>query len=914
MSRHPYGRYISRYDSLMTTPPGREQESVPQLLAVYGVFVVLVCLYTWPLVLDLGGHLRHYYDADNFVAVEGWIARRLVTAPRALFDTNVFYPYGSTLAYADPMLVSAVIFAPVYAISRNPILAYNVTILLLQALAGWAAYLAARRLTGSALAGWVAGIVFALSPFRTGHYNLAHVQLSFPTPLAFLAFARFLEQQRVRYLAAALFFLWCQMVTILYFGIPLSLMLAALAIGFVLLRPWAWRGRTLVALGIGGLAFVLAFLPIVWPYVSARSEMGFERSLADTQGEGWTADILWYLAAGPESRFYHMVNTGEQPGLFPGFTVYALVLLAFVLAPRAAGPDLPQSGIWLRRLVATGLGITLAAVTLFVATGGGTVRIGGVRLQMIGLTRGIVALFVLGAAWLALEGWAWARSGGERALSPREWAPLLALLALVFVLLTLGPAMRLGGHPVGIGLYAWVYRVFVPMRALRITAKIAFAAMFLLGLLAAFGLAALQTRLAGTRLARALVLVPFLLLVEYLPRPLRFDVIRWSEPPPVYRWLAAQPGDFPIFEWPSVHEFPDATYGMWTLLHGKRLVNGSSGFDPPFTDAIRDAASRLPDPEAVTLIRSVYPLRYVLAHLGRLATEERAQWEAFSRTPPAGLRFVGRFGDSLVFEPEPGPERSRRLERTFSTAVVSAHHEARVRIGLTRADPEVEPIVDVSFDGRAVTRLTPRPAPEDLRFPLRPPYPVVDRNVFRAELTYRLRPDVQADPRYRIGATGLQSPADIVVVSAGKEHGNEASIRVDGLEFSANRRGYNVVVVDQWSGRVLAHDLFDTFIARTESARLAEFIRRVPAGAIVVAASKNDGVGQLADDAVQTFRSMGGGADPRAAGLFVSHLLIGVKGAPPGSAIEALGFRRLTWVVGEDRPDPQMVVEDFRLE
>ena len=76
-----------------------------------------------------------------------------------------------------------------YAVSRNPILAYNVTVVLFQALAGCAAYYAARRLTGSSLAGWVGGIVFALSPMRTGYYQFAHMQLSFAMPLAFLAFA-----------------------------------------------------------------------------------------------------------------------------------------------------------------------------------------------------------------------------------------------------------------------------------------------------------------------------------------------------------------------------------------------------------------------------------------------------------------------------------------------------------------------------------------------------------------------------------------------------------------------------------------------------------------------------------------------------------------------------------------------------
>jgi len=891
---------------------GREADGPGRLLVVYGVFVALVCLYTMPLVLDPGAHLRRFFDVHYFMGVHGWLARRLVEAPWALFDINLFYPHGLSLAYSEPMLLSAIlVFAPVYWVSRNPILAYTVTVVLFRALAGWAAYLTASRLTGSRLAGWVGGIVFALCPFRTEYYQFAHMQLSFATPLAFLAFARFLEGERVRDLAWALVFLWCQMVTVFYFGIPLSLMLAGLAMGFVLLRPRPWRVRTLVALLVGGVAFAVAFLPVAWPYLVTRAEMGFERDLADAVER--SADILTYVDAGRENRIYRLANSGRGPALFPGFTVYALALLAFVLAPRRAAAALPRPGVWARRLVGALLAATLAAIAVFLVTGGGTVRVLGAELRMTELDRPIALLLGLGAAWLALEGWAWARAGRERALSPREWAPLLGLLALVFVLLSLGPVMQLGGRPVGEGLYAWLYPVFPPLRAMRIALRIGFAAMLLLGLLAAFGLVALRARLAGTRFAAALALVPILVLVEYLPRPLAFDVIRWDHPPPVYRWLADQPGDFAILEWPSFNELPDATYGMWTLLHGKRLVNGSSGFDPPFTDTIRQAATELPDPEALARIRSIYPLRYVLAHLDQLSEDERAVWEGFGRPPWDGLRPVGRFGSTLVFEFAPGPERSRRWERTFSTDVVAARPHARVHVGLAREDPEIQPTVDVSFNGRALTRLALDSAPMDLRVPLPPPYPRVDRNVFGLEITYRLRPDVSDDSRYRIGGTGVHSLVDLVVTSAGREHGRAASIRINGTDASPNLRGYNVVVVDAHSGEIRSREIFDTFVAPAESARLAEFIRRVPAGSIVAAAVKDDGVGHLTDDAVQAFRSVGGRLDPRGT-LFVSHLLIGVKGAPPGTAVEATGLQRLTRVVGRDRQDSVLEIRDFRLE
>jgi hypothetical protein len=381
----------------------------------------------------------------------------------------------------------------------------------------------------------------------------------------------------------------------------------------------------------------------------------------------------------------------------------------------------------------------------------------------------------------------------------------------------------------------------------------------------------------------------------------------------VYRWLAQQPGDFAILEWPSFHELPDATYAMWSLLHGKRLVNGSSGFDPPFTQESRAVLHRLPETRALADIRSIYPLRFLLVHLDQLQDlEERKSWERFEQTPPEGLRVAGHHGETIAFELTAEPERSRLWERTFSRDLVRAHPRARVRVGLLREDPQIEPTVEVEFNGRRVTRFVPEARAVDLDVPLDPPYPRVDGNLLELELTYRLRPHVTDAPEYFIGATGVRSPVDLVVTSAGKEHGWVASIEINGADVAPNLRGYNVVAVDPRSGKVEGRDVFDTFLARAESARLANFIARVPTGWIVAAAIRDDGVAQLGDDAVQALRSLGGRVDPRGT-LFVSHLLIGVKGAPPGTAVEAFGPARLTRVIGRDR-DALLMTRDFRLE
>jgi len=145
----------------------------------------------------------------------------------------------------------------------------------------------------------------------------------------------------------------------------------------------------------------------------------------------------------------------------------------------------------------------------------------------------------------------------------------------------------------------------------------------------------------------------------------------------------------------------------------------------------------------------------------------------------------------------------------------------------------------------------------------------------------------------QIGRTGVTSPVDLEVVSAGMDTGNQGEIYINGRQRAESRRGYNLVAIDPASGAVLWSDLFDTMVSPTESGRLTRAIERLPAGTIVAAAVKDEASVALTEEAVAALRSLGGRDDIR--GRYrVSHLLVGVKGAPPGTAIEQSGYGRLT--------------------
>lgn len=883
---------------------------------VYAVFLVLACIFTWPLTRDLSHQLRRHEDPRFLTWVQAQVSRRVFEDPAHFFDANAFYPHGHTLAYSELLLLPAVLgFAPIYALSRNPVLAYNVTLLLGSALSGWAAYHAGRRLTGERLGGWVAGIVFCLSPFRTGYYGIATMQFSFAVPLAFLAFTRFLESRRLRSLFAALVLLWCQAVSVWYFGIMLSLLLAGLLLGVLLLRPERWPPRTIAGALLGGLGLALALTPAAWPYVVTRAELGFERTLTDAAR--FSADVLSFLDPGPAHRFYRLVDSGRYPGLFPGFTTLGLASVALLwLTVPAGGPPMSGAARWLRRLLFCALVLVVGAIALVLATGGVRLRALGLTARMTDLGRPVAVLLGLGVTALALRGWAWARGPRDRPLRAGDWVLLLGVLAVLFGVLALGPVMRIGNREVGRGLYGVLYDLWPPLRAMRIPLRIGFLWVFLVGLLAAFGVAWLRARLNSgcpRPAAAALAALPVLLLLEYLPAGLAYETIPWDRPPPAYQWLADQPSDFAVVEWPSGRKDLDTTYMLWSLFHGKRLVHGWSGFTPPFTHEVLAAVAALPAPEAVARLRSVYPLRFILVHLDRLAEWERGRWRDWEGTPPAGLHVAGRFGETLAFAVAEGAEAARVWERTFSSTRVATHPRARFTLALGQDDPTIEHTVAVTFNGRLLARFRPAvtPTPVELRLP--GPYPAARRNVLRVEHHYRIAGSTAGDARYRVGATGVVSPVDVVVASAGRLYGNRASIRVNGEEVAPNRRGYNVAVVDPRAGVVTAAAVFDTFIAATEAERLARFLGAVPPGFIVAAAVKDDAQGRLTPEAVEALRAVGGQFDARGQ-AFTSHLLVGVKGARPGSAIESAGPRGLTALVGVDRTEAPLVLDGFRLE
>jgi len=150
------------------------------------------------------------------------------------------------------------------------------------------------------------------------------------------------------------------------------------------------------------------------------------------------------------------------------------------------------------------------------------------------------------------------------------------------------------------------------------------------------------------------------------------------------------------------------------------------------------------------------------------------------------------------------------------------------------------------------------------------------------------------------------------VYSYKSPYGDQASIRVGIGEVAANRRGYNLVALEP-SGGIQDRATFDTCGDPAASGALARWVQALPAGTIVLGAVKDDASSQLAAVAVDALATLGLHGDLRG-GYRESHAFVGLKGARPGSALEALGPRAVEVRLGEPDVTFGMELVEFQLE
>jgi len=389
----------------------------------------LAIVHTWPLATSPAVLSRNDNgDAQLNEWILAWIAHALPRAPFHLFQANIFYPAKDTLAFSEPLIVPALLGAPIAWLGGSPVLVFNLMVLAGFTLTAFAGYALMFAWTGDRPAALLTGSTFAFNTHTLT--RLAHVQglHIYGLPLALLATDRLITAGRAR--DAWWLALWMAMMA---YTSGYLLVFGAVMIGVVLLvRVREWMPRASIVAGrfaLAGIITAAAVVPLVIPYQRAATEQGMVRSLAAVTE--YSATPRGYLAASGTIHFKTWsASLFKDPvdSFFPGLIVIALAIVAVSRAVRRGGHI---DGLARRRVAM----LVAIAATGFVLSLGTHTPVYGWLYQVFPPMHGLRAaarfgnLFLLGMSALAGLGLAGLRARIDGTIS--RLAMMLAAVVIV---------------------------------------------------------------------------------------------------------------------------------------------------------------------------------------------------------------------------------------------------------------------------------------------------------------------------------------------------------------------------------------------------------------------------------------------------------------------------------------------------
>jgi hypothetical protein len=896
----------------------KKHHSLPILL----LLSLLAAIVSWPVLRHLTtrvpGTDTWAYDEYTFIWSMWWLKHSALDLHSSIFfSQNIFYPLGMELILYSYNLMAAILALPL-GVAANWPLASNILNLLNMVFSGFGAYLLAawslnngpQRHTGSQrinlrLAALMAGLIYAFASNRMvylamGHYN---IQSWVFLPFFVLYLLRTMRQPTWRNAGLAGLFGAMNLLVDMQYGV----FMAFLGLCLLLTRPIRdflfrssaeagdqvtslWRRWAALAV-IGGVA-VLLTLPYFLETVKSMLHAGFllagwgdalklsadlagwftPTALHPVWGTNWPARLR---AVQEATAPFRDVNT-----VFLGYVTAGLALVGAITAGKKARG-------WMTAAILSGL-FTL----------GPLLQINGQSLfNFDGLETSIPMPFLLLHYIPFVK--------GNR--TANRWSIVL-MLALAL-------------------LAAWgVY--------------------WLLGKLKHEGTKAQRHNEGKQWLALgATALLAAGILFEHAAMPLPTTDARI---PQAIRQLAARP-DGAVLTIPMGWRNSFGVLGVertqsqfYMSAHHKPILSGNTSRNPaikfdyfarlPLVQAIADAEAGHPADEATLAAAreqvddaiTLWGVRYLLLEPpvpGRLPyadTWQASQQTALTLIPHSDAPIIDD-GSIQIYAVQPGPPLPLELDfggqntdlwraegwagdepdvggadGVWATArraqLLFRSEDAMPRQLRLRAQPFTWPgapeqSITIELNGKKMGRAAMAPGWQEYTFDITP----------RAGINHLwLIFDYAESPRDKLqqamlGATSVQSPVNISIHAFDQAFITLTDAAGQQTDASFGRRGYNVTVLDAKTGKVLAKQGFDTVANAYEVARLVDYLSALPAGRIVLLATREGAGEHVTPELVAALRSLGSAVTSPEQLAGQAHALAGLTHAPASpSAAETI--------------------------
>ena len=635
-----------------------------------------------------------------------WNARNIPWTD-AWFDFPAFYPAANALTFSEHLLGLGPVATPIYWLTGDAVMTYNVTFLATYVLCGLAMFALVWGLTGNAIASFLAGLAYAFAPYRAS--QTAHIQVlaAFWAPLALLGLHRFLQagppvpcdsargalsevervagpavrdggspsagsrggasgspRTRLHWLALFAVSWMMQAAANGYFLVFFSVLVGFWVLGFVLTQR-RWRDAAMIS--AAAIVASLPLIPILLRFVEAHARNGLSR--APVEIVRGSADISSVLCAEPSLDVWGRLGAGVCGGerrLFPGLAIIALIAAAAWSARQ------PRQGRSRTHLFATAFSSALLALSALMIGAAVAVAVAGPWRWDLGplhlsassvikpFSRGMFVLLLAAAVAPAVGA----------ALRRASVPGLYLLLSAVMWALAWGPSPALYGKPaLERGPYS-LLMLLPGMDGLRVPAR--FWMMTVLCVCVAMGVllaAALQRR--KTRVARVIAAIGAgtialdgwgaLSAADLLPSAPRPDLLRGGI---VLTLPIGGNLDY------------DAAAQLEAIDGGWRSVNGYSGYQPRHYQLLRDASEQL---VVGSIVLSPFVAR---GDLNVVVHERSSRHVGFIERQP-GVQAVAAANGLLQYRiprqgtappSEPGGMRAR----VVSVSATCSHEQARL--------------------------------------------------------------------------------------------------------------------------------------------------------------------------------------------------------------------------------------------
>ncbi|MFL5320026.1 MAG: hypothetical protein ACJ790_10265, partial [Myxococcaceae bacterium] len=405
---------------------------------------------------------------------------------------------------------------------------------------------------------------------------------------------------------------------------------AAAGLWFVLSAERERRRKIAVHLAAAVAIAGVCLIPIYGPYL----EMKAAHSLTWPE---WHVDVYGgrleqLTAAPPYSKTYpeHVKDLGRESYTFLGYSVLGAAAIAALLLRLNVGRK-PKTKLLMRPWIMSVAATALTVVLLIPALSN--------RWLALALVAPIV-LWELGRGVVARD--------FDRKLS---FGLLLVGVGLFYLYAGLGPHIQAHGQVIADGMWKWLAHV-PGFGSVRTPARFWFVDSFAAALLASYGVAQMGALLPKPSLRwglGVLMVAAVLFEMRVAPLPLR-AIYRIEQAPPVYTWIANQPGKRPVLELPFFD--PLERYRMYqTTVFDRPLLGGEAGYRPPLAEWMKDES--FGDGSALEKLKtlSASGIEFVLLYnqlLGGRSQLYRSVIEG------AGAHYVTNIGGVDVYEfPDP---------------------------------------------------------------------------------------------------------------------------------------------------------------------------------------------------------------------------------------------------------------------